>query len=230
MKKLFIITLGLFLSMTTIHTMAQEMQYLFQGEDKDISLSGFAGVMNEFSEFDGDFAFSMGGGAALLIDQRFYIGGYGMGLTTRHLRSFETYEPELAETEHLKDVYTRFGHGGIWLGFILNPQKAVNFGANVKLGWGSYSITDKKYPGEEYKWENYAIDNVFVFSPEIDVNLNLLKWMRLSIGVGYRLVSGVNETYLALDQGAIYERQYFDSDALNSLTGNLSLSFGWFNK
>ncbi len=37
-------------------------------------------------------------------------------------------------------------------------------------------------------------DNVFVITPEVNLGLNLLKWMRLNVGVGYRVVTGVNET------------------------------------
>lgn len=232
MKKYILIAFSLIMTISAGNLLAQdqEMKYLFQGKDKDVSISGFAGIFNEFSGFDGDFAFSMGGGAALLIDQRFYIGGYGLGLTTRHLKSYDRYNYDGTELDNLVDVYTRFGHGGFWLGYIHNPKKAINFGGNLKLGWGSYSLTDKKYPGEDYKWENYAIDNVFVITPQADLNMNLLKWMRLSVGVGYRIVTGVDKTYYTMDENNnLVEKPYMEKNALNSVTGNITLAFGWFN-
>jgi len=229
MKKYTLITLGLFLALFINTTSAQEMQTLFGGGEDKASVSGFGGIFNEFSGFDGDFAFSMGGGAALLIDQRFFIGGYGLGLTTRHLRSYNVYNYDGTPDIMLDDVYTRFGHGGFWLGYIHNPKKAINFGGNLKLGWGSYSFTNKRYPYEEDSWETYALDNVFVITPQVDMNMNLLKWMRLSVGVGYRVVTGVDKTYYTMENNTLVEKPYMEKNALNSVTGNVTLAFGWFN-
>src|SRR5210317_710072 len=115
MKKYLMITMTALMSFCFLNSSAQdEMQYLFSGPDQKVSISGFAGVFNEFSGFDKDFAFSMGGGAALLVDQRFFLGGYGMGLTTRHLRDYTWYDKYLEKNVSYNDLYTRFGHGGFW--------------------------------------------------------------------------------------------------------------------
>lgn len=234
MKKHILLIASLFFILPMAN--AQDMQYLFQGKDKKVSVSGFAGVINEFSGFDGDFAFSMGGGAAMLIDQRFFLGAYGQGVTTRHLRSFTRMETDdfgdEMNVDH-KDVYTRFGQGGFWLGYIHNPQKAINFGVNARLGWGAISMTDKTY--KEYydeSWNTLMYDNVFVITPEVNLNLNLLKWMRVNFGLGYRVVVDVDQTYTYLpdnDPNAEpVEKAYFDKNAFNSVTGNITLAFGWF--
>lgn len=227
MKKILLIAAGMI--MLGLSSQAQEMQYLFQGKDGKSSVSGFAGIFNEFSGFDGEFAFSMGGGAALLIDQKFFLGGYGMGVTTRHLRDFTWYDKYLEKNVSYYDLYTRFGHGGFWLGYIHQPRKAVNFGVNAKLGWGAITLTDKLYKDYDDNWYNYMSDNVFVINPEIDVNLNLLKWMRASFGFGYRWVTGVDEKYAYKDPNlGPEEKRYFKEDAFNSFTGNITLAFGWF--
>ncbi|RLD81946.1 MAG: hypothetical protein DRJ15_02995 [Bacteroidetes bacterium] len=237
MKKYFLIALTLIMAIPALNMQAQEMKYLFQGKDKDVSISGFAAIFNEFSGFDGDFAFSMGGGAAMLIDQRFFIGGYGQGITTRHLRTITRYEEGVSDYNIVyPDLYTRFGHGGFWLGYIHNPKKAINFGINTKLGWGAVSMTDKtfkEYHEYDENWYNYMHDNVFVIQPEIDLNMNLLKWMRASVGVGYRFVTGLNQTYEYLPNDNPSEepvqKEYFKKGALDSFTGNITLAFGWFN-
>lgn len=238
MKKIFAIVLGLSLAMTFSTTQAQEeMKYLFQGENGDMSVSGFAGVFNEFSEVDNDFGFSMGGGAALLLNQKFFFGAYGMGLTTRHIKNYKINDEEF----YNEDLYTRFGHGGLWLGYIHKPQNAINWGANMKIGWGAVTLSTQEYyvsgPNYNYNdngWIRYDIDNVFVFTPEANLNLNLLKWMRVNIGLGYRLVTGLNNTYpeLVNDNNTLVEVQkpLFDSNAFNSVTGSVTLAFGWFGK
>ena len=113
MKKHVVLTLAILLGISQLYSQEQEeMKYLFSGANNNISVSGFAGVFNEFSSFDNDFAFSMGGGAALLLNQKFYFGAYGMGLTTRHIRTYNVYNFEEEENQLTEDLYTRFGHGG----------------------------------------------------------------------------------------------------------------------
>lgn len=234
MKKIFAIVLTIVLTMTFATMQAQEeMQFLFQGEDGDVNVSGFAGVINEFSEVDGDFGFSMGGGAALLIDQRFFLGAYGMGLTTRHIKNYPINEVNY----YNEDLHTRFGHGGFWLGYIHKPQNAINWGANMKIGWGAVTLSTQEYyvNGPNYSdngWDRYDIDNVFVFTPEANLNLNLLKWMRVNIGLGYRLVTGLNNTYPELVKNnnttTVVQKPLFDDNAFNSVTGSITLAFGWF--
>ena len=226
MKKSLIITLFLMIGMSLHQTYAQEdMQYIFGGGDKHTSVSAFAGIFNEFSAVDKEFAFSMGGGAALLINRKFFFGGYGMGLTTRHMRSFEVRTGDGTEQVNL---YTRFGHGGFWLGYIHKPQNAVHWGANLKLGWGGITLNDKLPYKYDYdpKWKNVNTDYVFVVNPEINVGLNLLKWMRINVGAGYRLVTGVDK----VPSDNIVEGEYFDDNAFSNFTGNITLAFGWFNK
>ena len=73
MKKYLTIALALLLSLSLTDIKAQdEMQYLFGGEDNNVKISGFGGVLMEFSSIDKDFGFSMGGGAAMLISHKFY--------------------------------------------------------------------------------------------------------------------------------------------------------------
>ena len=224
MKKNFAIVLTLILGLSFSATQAQEdMKYLFQSKDGDVPISGFAAVINEFSSFNKDFGFSLGGGAALLIDQRFFIGAYGLGLTTRHERYYASYKDG-----NLKELYpiTRFGHGGFWLGYIHKPKNAVHFGVNTKLGWGAVTLTDKVTKYEDFTRENYNLDNVFVITPEITLGLNLLKWMRADIGLGYRFVTGVDDTY---NEESV-KLDYYSKDAFNSVTGSVTLAFGWFGK
>ena len=235
MKKYLMISMAAIMSFCFLGATAQdEMQYLFSGTDKDVSVSGFAAVINEFSGFDKEFGFSLGGGAALLIDQKFFLGGYGLGLTTQHLNSYVRYNREAATNKYSGDLYTRFGHGGFWLGYIHNAHNAIHWGVNAKLGWGAVSLTDKIERGDTYKWDNYDYDNVFVITPQVDLNMNLLSWMRLNVGLGYRVVTGLNKTYEYLpDNDPLQkpvEKEYFDKNAFNSVTGTVTLAFGWFNK
>ena len=59
------------------------MKYIFSGQGKT-RVSGFGGPIMGFSAIGDEFAFFMGGGGAVLLNQTFYIGAFGEGLTTRH--------------------------------------------------------------------------------------------------------------------------------------------------
>lgn len=229
MKNYLTLAIAAVLGLSTLITNAQEeMQYLFGGPEKNVKVSGFGGVFNEFSSVDKDFAFSMGGGAALLLNHKYYFGAYGMGLTTRHIKEYDTYISGEG-LESTGDLYTRFGQGGLWLGYIHNPKSAFHWGVDAKIGWGAVTLSEMNDTFTEYKWNYYDSDNVFVFTPEVKLGINLLKWMRADVGVGYRLVSGVNNTYTTLDDnGNKVNKEYFDRNAFNSVTGEITLAFGWF--
>ncbi|MEX2595412.1 MAG: hypothetical protein WEC59_00675, partial [Salibacteraceae bacterium] len=47
--------------------------------DDTHNISGFGGLMTELSAVNNQAILSFGGGGGALIDQRFFIGGYGMG-------------------------------------------------------------------------------------------------------------------------------------------------------
>ena len=228
MKKITLIITGLILFCSSYQLSGQEMQYLFQGKDGKLKVSGFGGPIIEFSSVMDKFAVGVGGGGAVIFNQAFYIGGYGIGLSTEHLVTLERYSPALGENEIFYNRRVNFGHGGFWLGYIHQSYKAVHFGASAKLGWGEVSLyqTNKYSNYDEY----FAGDNCFVFIPQVEAEVNIAKWFKVNFGVGYRLVSGLDRSYLYLPDGASepIEKQYYDSKDFNSFTGTITLVFGWF--
>ena len=49
-------------------------------------ISGFGGPFIEFSSVNSEFAVCLGGGAAMLVNQSFFLGGYFEGIMTNHYR------------------------------------------------------------------------------------------------------------------------------------------------
>ncbi len=94
-------------------------QYLFD-QLSDVRISGFGGTMTEFSLVEGEFAVSQGGGGAVIFNQKFFIGGYGMGLATMHRRN---------DLPDYGNLILAFGHGGLWSGYLFNSWKLLHFGA-----------------------------------------------------------------------------------------------------
>lgn len=190
------------------------MKYLLEG---DFRISGFGGVTVDFSTIEGEPAVLVGGGGAALINQKFFIGGYGQGIATKHERADIT-----INSEYIDDAILQFGHGGIWLGYIIHPAKVLHMNINTKIGAGSLSLNESL---DEYEMmDSYHEDMVIVLTPSVGVNLNLLKWFRISANAGYRYVGGVGDKTYDNSSELI-----FDGQDYNAPVFSLSFLFGGFH-
>lgn len=212
---------------------SDEFKTLFSNNGKT-SVSGFGGLITEFSSIDNNFAFSMGGEGAVLFNQSFFFGGYGMGTT-----NFPTYE--LTEYNWLLDQNLTvkkniiFGHGGFYTGFVFMPNKPIHFGVSSKFGWGAISLIDEFYNSNHYprnEINETMVDPIFVITPQAEIEMNFTSWFKINFGIGYRIVTGVDATYfyVTTDSGAnaLVEKTYFESDAFNSATFSIGFVFGGF--
>ncbi|MEO9868965.1 hypothetical protein [Ekhidna sp.] len=168
------------------------------GNDPE-EISGFGGVLFSFTPIDGDLSTLTGGGGAVLFDNTFFIGGYGLGLTGNK-------ESEIDGTGYSSS----FGHGGFWLGYNIKPDDLLHFGVETKLGWGSITTKSLATNGEVND------DDVFIFNPQIFGEANIAYWFKINAGVGYQKTIGVDNIY-------------FDTSDFDGPTFGLSLLFGWFN-
>lgn len=148
-----------------------------------------------FTTLDKEFAFMMGGGGGIIIND-FIIGGYGIGLANTLL--FDNTAEEIS-----------FGHGGFWLGYQFMPNKMIHAVIQTQLGWGN--LNSKDHMG-------VLIDNVdklFIFTPSLEAEMNITRFLRLSIGGSYRVATLVNNDILSAGD-------------LSGPGVNLSFKFGWF--
>jgi hypothetical protein len=204
-----------------------EPQYLIGNQTGKVYVSGFGSYTIGFSEFDGDLAVYNGGSGAILLNQTVYFGGYGTGLSTSHRRDDITIQTAGGNEFAYSDLKTMFGHGGFIIGYIHKSYKPVHFGASTKLGWGAASlIEDNNYDyHDSYNYNNVVTDQVFVITPQVEVELNMLKWFKINAGVGYQIVTGLDQNYLNADGNPT---EFFDSKDFNKPVFNLSFVFGGF--
>lgn len=178
-------------------------KYLF--EDMKISSGGFGGPVMQFSHINDEFAYYFGGGGGVIFNQRLFIGGYGLGLSTEH---------NWAISEGVFDSRDKlsFRHGGGWIGYNFLPEKPVHFSTSLKIGSGSYE-RELFIAGEYVETEDFE---VLVLSPDLGVELNFFSWFKLGINLGYQYVHNPNNQ--------------LNSSRLNAFTGNLALKFGYFGE
>ncbi len=168
------------------------------GNDPE-DISGFGGVLFSFTPIDGNLSTLTGGGGAVLFDNTFFIGGYGLGLTGNHEFSAGGV-----------DLTSSFGHGGFWLGYVIKPDDLLHMGVDTKLGWGS--VTTKSRTTNESVGE----DDVFVFNPQFFGEANIAYWFKINASIGYQKTIGVDNIY-------------FDAGDFDGPTFGITLLFGWFN-
>jgi len=151
----------------------QEIRTIVDG--KITSIGAFGGPKMSFTTFDHDYAFEMGGGGGIILNHKLFFGGYGMGLTT-------DVNPSVSEFAN----YTiDFEHGGFWFGYIVNHYKPIHPSISLQAGWGNIVVQDEFFV-------NVRTDNVFVFNPIAELEINMTKFFKMGVGANFRMVLDEN--------------------------------------
>ena len=220
MQKAFILITFFTFSAFSIYAQEEnEPKYLFSG-DLDISITGFGGPFVSFFNLDGEFAVGAGGGGAVLLNQRYFLAGYGIGLATKHYRN------DLYEITGIENPNNMFmGMVDSCLGYIHNYHKAIHWCFSTKLGWGEISIVDEYYYNSVN--DRKGRDVVFVINPQLELELNFTKWFKMNVGAGYNFTTGIDKTYIDVDGNT---HDYYNSSDFSYPQATISLLFGGFGK
>jgi hypothetical protein len=209
MKKVIIILALFFISLPVL---AQE-ETLFDGKFEN---GGFGGPALKVTSIDKTASLMMGGRGAWLINHTIGIGGGGYGLATNiNLK-----------TPDGKDLRMEFGYGGLILEYVYNSNSYIHFTAQTLIGGGSagWRDDDDYYYDNDQRHNTYARDYFFVIEPEVNVEFNIVKWLRIDLGLGYRIISGLDSklTYSGTTIKSL------ESKDLSGLSGVLTFKFGLF--
>ena len=154
----------------------------------------------------------VGGYGGWVIDNRLLLGGGGYGLVNG-------------------SGNTGLGYGGFVIGWMEHADRPIGFGGRALFGYGEGSVTapyttvpypayppvptpfDHRPPNSPVKPVSYLAtyhDHFFVTDPQMDVIFRLSPHMRLTAGVGYRLLAGT----------------YGTGSQLQGVAGSVSLQIG----
>ena len=175
---------------------------------------GYGAVSNKFTSLNGEFANMVELYGGWFINQKFLIGG-GFAGTTNYIAV-----PQEFSTLPGARMSYQYGQVGLVTDYIIASNKAIHVGFHVMTGAG---FTLQYYrPSSWNDWDDYHYDDYdhdedwfFVIEPGVQVEMNVLKWMRFSPGVSYRFTDGSNSKGLS------------DND-LSGMAVNLTLKFGRF--
>lgn len=185
----------------------QEMRTLFGNNQK--AFGGYFGLNSHYSKINNTDALLVGAEFTAVINHSFNIGLQGYGLVTSiHSSSVSDYGDQM---------YIGLGYGGIKLEPVLFYNSPVHVSFPVLLGGGGITEYSKNYYGgyHHYHHNKYTSDWFFLVEPGVNMELNIVKFMRISTGVSYRVTSN-------------FEFDGIEQNNLNGFNFDLSLKFGWF--
>ena len=114
------------------------------------------------------------------------------------------------------------GYGGLLLEYTLFPQSKVHLSFPLLIGCGAISSAHHEYNSDtvivqnEGSHHNFShMEHFFVLEPGVKLEFNVIKLMRVGLGISYRYSPG-------------HDHLYTSPDMLNQLTGKISIRFGKF--
>jgi hypothetical protein len=208
------ITLALILVSTMISSqlLAQdgEIQTVFRGSRGS---GGYGALSNKFTTINGEYANMAEIYGGWFINKRFLL-GVGGAAVTNNLRV-----PQQYRTLPDVDMSYEYGQFGLVTEYVFGSNKAFHVNFTMMTGAG-FTVQYIRHHWDDYRDDYYNDYNhdenfFFVMEPGVQLEVNILKWMRFSPGVSYRRTFGSDARGLS------------DTD-LSNVSYNLTLKFGKF--
>ena len=199
----------------------QEYRTLFNSDK--ITHGGYGAVLLNYSQIDGKDAFLAGMRGMWLINHGIGIGIGGYGFVND--LKFEQHSVDGNQSEYS----LAGGYGGLVIEPIIGAKHPVHVSIPVLIGAGGVAlIRDYRKPYPPYHDEYYPYsedaDAFFVFEPGVEVEFNMVKFLRIGLGAYYRYTSNVS-----LSQWNYVDNMYEDhSPDMKGFSFGLSLKFGKF--
>jgi hypothetical protein len=173
-----------------------EMQTLFT---YDANITGYGSWDNKFTQLAGQDALIIGAHGGVIFNSYFSfgLGAYGSATTV-----------DIAGTNPETSLDLSMGYTGLMMGFNVMPRKVVHFSIPLFVGVGNL----------ELEHNNAFVENsaFLLFEPGLQLEVNVVQFMKIGLGGGYRMVHGINLRNPVTDEDLTY------------WTGNFSLIFGKF--
>jgi hypothetical protein len=188
------------------------------GNGRKFKVGAYAALGGAYTRMMGQDSGLMSLEAALLLDHRLSIGAVGYGFT-RTPRGPQA-------TDGTRQQFGA-GYGGLALRYSLFAGASPVYGTfGVVLGAGAVNLhrddgwSDEDNWGDDgwnddRDWDAGRFDPFLFAQPELALNANATRWLRLGATVGYRFTGGVSRFGLA------------ESD-LNGIVAGANIAFGWF--
>lgn len=205
--KQFILILCLSVGLLSIAQAQNDTPATLFGGTGNVKVSGFGGPTISVGVVDGSVAVFNGGGGGVMLNN-FFFGGYGSNM------SFST----VTRTIDNEQLRLRMSHGGLWLGYDAQAHKLLHLTSSLKLGWGNLQFY-RSHSNFYNDSQSVKQEQFFMLTPEVGVEVNITKFMKIALTGGYRvgIANAITE-----DSGSVIN--------LNGQYAALTFKFGWFGK
>ena len=174
----------------------------------DFTSGGFGALVIKVGPVDGDAGIFVGGRGGWVINRTFVIGGGGYGFT----------DMNYAPTGTQRDTGIAFGYGGLELEYLIASHKMIHGTVITHIGAGGFTVVERTSNGDYYgNGRGLYSAACFVFEPSVNVEVNILSWLRLAVGVGYRFVTGID---------AVIGGKTYDNGTMSGVFGVGQIKFG----
>jgi len=200
---------------------AQETEVIYSEKDDKRPMNtlfgdnkGFGGHLSlnvRGAEFYDQTTLLLGGELVFTLSHALNIGVAGYGMPTR-VDYLDT------QNDYIADLNVEFGYGGLFIEPVFFDQQVVHFTVPVLIGAGWAGLSDANFynnPGAGYNFRIYEESSFFIFEPGINMEVNLVRHVKLTLGGSYRLVNGSDLN------------QVSDSD-LSGFSFGGGIRIGWF--
>ncbi|MGE5681539.1 MAG: hypothetical protein ACM34K_11745 [Bacillota bacterium] len=163
---------------------------LIEGE---VENGGFGAPVVKLSPVKNKLGILIGGYGGWLINHKFLLGGGGFGLVN-NIKANDDVQKFFSFTEQ---PYLELGYGGLILEYYFNPDEILHNSVSLLIGGGGFSYRGRNMDdGADRLGPNsmHNADGFFVLEPGVSAELNVTKFMKISLSLCYRYVSGT-DTY-----------------------------------
>jgi Phr family secreted Rap phosphatase inhibitor len=205
----------------------QQMRTIF-GSPEVKSLGGYGALDLGYTTINKRDAVYFGARGAVVLNHSLALGIGGKGFITN-----PAYDVNLGEDYELAG-----GYGGFYIEPIIKGNSPVHVSFPMLIGaggigylkhWGDYDYdSDSDYEYENNDEDSYAF---FVFEPGVEVEFNVVKWMRFAVVGSYRLTSDIKLNYkdrLGSDDELFAGTSIAPKDMLRGFNVGLIMKFGKF--
>lgn len=202
----------------------REMKTLF-GKPSFQSLGGYGAIDVGYTQVNKLDAITIGARGAVVVNHGFAIGLGGKGFISE-----PTFDENLKE-----DCEFAGGYGGIFFEPIIGWRQPIHLSFPVLVGAGGVGYTkhygDSGNSNSTTDEKNYSEDSkaFFVLEPGVELEFNMVKFVRLALTASYRYTSDVNLKYKDPGPDVAYMGNPIGhSDMLRGINVGLVMKFGKF--
>ncbi len=181
------------------------------------SNGGYGAIMINYTKIDDRDAITMGAKGGWVINHKFTLGMGGYGFIS---------EPQMDNTLG-KDYEYAGGYGGLLFEPIIAGKSPIHLSIPIIIGAGGIAYTASYINDDYHRYDETYEDSdaFFVIEPGVELEFNVVKFMRFALACSYRYTSDVELRYTSISNNP---KLIADKDFLHGWNVGIAFKFGKF--